>query len=116
MRVVGVVVGWVRAIGCCPAAFHTLLREAYSIRGLVMAVFSLTFASSTLWDHYLGVMVPLILWAWPGVGQRRRIAIATFVVLATGLWIRLDAIPEYRLALVVSLIVCSVAIVTPRAS
>jgi len=111
---VGSVLGWVLAIGFGVAAVVTGLREGYSNRVLAMAVFSLTFASSTLWDHYLGVMVPLILWAWPAVGRGRRIAIAAFVVLATGLWIRLDAIPEYRLALVISLIVCSLAIASTR--
>jgi hypothetical protein len=109
---VGLAVGWVLAIGFGAAAIVTGLREGYSNRVLAMALFSLTFASSTLWDHYLGVMVPLILWAWPAVGQRRRIAIAAFIVLATGLWIRLDAVPEYRLALVASLVVCSLAIAT----
>jgi hypothetical protein len=110
----GLIVGWVLAIGFGIAAVATGLREGYSSRVLAMAVFSVTFASSTLWDHYLGVMVPLILWAWPSLGARRRLAIAVFVVLATGLWIRLDAIPAYRLGLVASLVVCSVAIVTTR--
>jgi hypothetical protein len=113
---VGVVVGWALAIGFGVAAILTGLREGYSNRVLAMAVFAMIFASSTLWDHYLGVMVPLILWAWPAVGQGRRIAMAVFVVLATGLWVRLDAIPEYRLALVISLVVCSLAIVTTRES
>ena len=110
----GLVVGWVLAIGFGVAAVATGLREGYSNRVMAMAVFSLIFASSTLWDHYLGVMVPLILWAWPSVGPRRRLAIAVFVVLATGLWIRLDAVPAYRLALVASLVVSSVAIASTR--
>jgi len=110
----GLIVGWVLAIGFGLAAIATGLREGYSNRVVAMAVFSVIFASSTLWDHYLGVMVPLILWAWPSVGARRRLAIAVFVVLATGLWIRLDAIPAYRLALVASLVGCSLAIVTTR--
>jgi hypothetical protein len=110
----GVLVGWLLAIGFGVAAIATGLRDGYSNRVLAMAVFAMIFASSTLWDHYLGVMVPLILWAWPAVGQRRRLAMAVFVVLATGLWIRLDAIPEYRLALVASLVLCSLAIATMR--
>ena len=111
---VGLLVGWVLAIGFGIAAIVTGLREGYSNRVLAMAVFSFTFASSTLWDHYLGVLVPLILWAWPTVRTRRRLAIAVFVVLATGLWLRLDAIPEYRLALVASLVACTLAIATTR--
>jgi Glycosyltransferase family 87 len=107
---VGLAVGWALAIGFGFVAVVTGLREGYSNRVLAMAVLSVTFASSTLWDHYLGVMVPLILWAWPAAGSRQRLAFAVFVVLATGLWIRLDAVPEYRLALVVSLVVCSLAI------
>ena len=58
------------------------------------------FASSTLWDDYLAVMVPLILWALAGRrGPGWRMAMAAFVVVATGLWIRLrlQVIPEYRL-------------------
>ena len=110
----GLMVGWVLALGFGIAAVVTGIREGYSNRVLAMAVFSVTFASSTLWDHYLGVLVPLILWAWPAAGSRRRLAMAVFVALATGLWIRLDAIPEYRLALVASLVVCSLAIATIR--
>jgi hypothetical protein len=110
----GLILGWILAVGFGIAAVATGLREGYSSRVLAMAVFSVTFASSTLWDHYLGVMVPLILWAWPSLGARGRLAIAVFVVLATGLWIRLDAIPVYRLGLVASLVVCSLAIVTNR--
>ena len=110
----GLMVGWALAIGFGVAAVATGLREGYSNRVLAMAVFSVIFASSTLWDHYLAVMVPLILWAWPSVGVRGRLAIAVFVILATGSWIRLDAIPAYRLALVASLVVCSLAIVTTR--
>ena len=110
----GLIVGWVLAIGFGIAAVATGLREGYSNRVLAMAVFSVIFASSTLWDHYLGVMVPLILWAWPSVGARRRLAVAVFVVLATGLWIRLDAVPAYRLALVASLVGCSLAIASTR--
>ena len=111
---VGLILGWVLALGFGIAAVITGIREGYSNRVLAMAVFSVTFASSTLWDHYLGVLVPLILWAWPAAGSRRRIAMTVFVSLAIGLWIRLDAIPEYRLALVVSLVVCSLAIATIR--
>ena len=110
----GLIVGWVLAIGFGIAAVATGLREGYSNRVVAMAVFSVTFASSTLWDHYLGVMVPLILWAWPSVGARQRLAIAVFVILATGLWIRLDAVPAYRLALVASLVGCSLAIAMTR--
>jgi hypothetical protein len=110
----GLIVGWVLAIGFGVAAVATGLREGYSNRVVAMAVFSVTFASSTLWDHYLGVMVPLVLWAWPSVGARQRLAITVFVILATGLWIRLDAVPVYRLALVASLVACSLAIAMTR--
>ena len=111
---VGLVVGWALALGFGIAAVVTGVREGYSNRVLAMAVFSVTFASSTLWDHYLGVMVPLILWAWSAAGSRQRLAMAVFVVVATGLWIRLDAIPVYRLALLASLVACSLAIATTR--
>jgi hypothetical protein len=110
----GTVIGWALTIGFGVAAVATGLREGYSNRVLAMAVFAMIFASSTLWDHYLAVMVPLILWAWPAVGSRRRMAMAAFVIIATGLWIRLDAIPEYRLVLVASLVVCSFAIASVR--
>jgi hypothetical protein len=79
---------------------------------MAMAVLAVTFLSSTLWDHYLAVLVPLILWSWPAAGRRARSAIGAFVLLATGLWIRLDVNPEYRLLLVASLIVCTLAIAT----
>jgi hypothetical protein len=108
----GVVAGWVVAIGFASAAILTGLREGYSNRVLAMAVFSVTFASSTLWDHYLGVLAPLILWAWPTAGSTQRVAITAFVVVATGLWLRLDVVPEYRVVLVVSLVLCSLAIAT----
>lgn len=111
----GLVVGWVLALGFGAVAVITGIREGYSNRVLAMAVLSVTFASSTLWDHYLGVTVPLILWAWPVAGTRQRLAFGVFVVLATGLWVRLDAVPEYRLALVASLVVCSFAIATTQA-
>ena len=107
----GLVVGWTLAIGFGIAAVATGLREGYSHPVMAMAVLSLTFASSTLWDHYLAFLVPLILWAWPTAGRRERIAIAVFVLLATGLWLRLEDIAVYRLALVAALVVCSVAIV-----
>lgn len=110
----GTVIGWALTVGFGAAAILTGLREGYSNRVLAMAVVAMTFASSTLWDHYLAVMVPLILWAWPAAGSRRRMAMAVFVVVATGLWIRLDYSPEYRLALIASLVVCSLAIVTAR--
>jgi hypothetical protein len=110
----GTAIGWALTIGFGVAAIATGLREGYSNRVLAMAVFAMIFASSTLWDHYLAVMVPLILWAWPAVGRRRRAAMAVFVVVATGLWIRLDYVPEYRLALVASLVVCSLSIATAR--
>src|SRR6478752_9750051 len=63
----GTVIGWALTIGFGVAAVATGLREGYSNRVLAMAVFAMIFASSTLWDHYLAVMVPLILWAWPAV-------------------------------------------------
>ena len=72
----GTVIGWALTIGFGVAAVATGLREGYSNRVLAMAVFAMIFASSTLWDHYLAVMVPLILWAWPAVGSRRRMAMA----------------------------------------
>jgi hypothetical protein len=111
---VGLVIGWLLALGFGAAAVVMGIREGYSNRVVAMAVLSVTFASSTLWDHYLGVMVPLILWAWPAAGSRQRLAFGAFVVFATGLWIRLDAVPEYRLALVASLVVCSLAIATTQ--
>ena len=110
----GLLIGWVLAIGFGVAAVFTGMREGYSNRVMAMAVLSVTFASSTLWDHYLGVLAPLILWAWPVSGARRRLAIAVFVVLAMGLWLRLNDVPEYRLALVVALVVCSVSRSQPR--
>jgi hypothetical protein len=106
----GSLIGWTLAIGFGIAAVVTGLRGGYSNRVVAMAVLSVTFVSSTLWDHYLAVLVPLILWSWPAAGKRARLAIGAFVVLATGLWVRLDANPEYRLVLVSSLVVCSLAI------
>jgi Protein of unknown function (DUF2029). len=108
----GLLVGWALALGFGIAAVVTGMREGYSHRVLAMAALSVTFASSTLWDHYLGVFVPLILWAWPVAGPRRRLAIAVFVLLATGLWLRLNELPGYRLALVAALVACSLAIGT----
>ena len=67
----GLMVGWVLALGFGIAAVVTGIREGYSDRVMAMAVFSVTFASSTLWDHYLGVLVPVILRAWPAAGTRR---------------------------------------------
>ena len=107
----GLAIGWTLAIGFGIAALATGVREGYSHRVMAMAVLSLTFASSTLWDHYLAVLVPLILWAWPTAGRRQRTTIAVFVLLSTGLWLRLEDLPVYRLALVAALVACSFAIV-----
>lgn len=108
----GLMLGWVLAIGFALAAIASGIRDGYSNRVLAMAIFSVTFASSTLWDHYLAVLVPLIIWAWPAASTGRRSAIATFVVVAGGLWLRLNTFPEYRLVLLLSLVACCVAIVT----
>jgi hypothetical protein len=110
----GLLVGWIIALGFGIAAVLAGAREGYSHRVLAMAVVSLTFASSTLWDHYLGVFVPLILWAWPGADTNRRRAMAVFVIVAMGLWLRLDTVPGYRVLFVAALVACSLAITTTR--
>jgi hypothetical protein len=106
----GSLVGWALAIGFGVAAVVMGIRGGYSNRVVALAILSVTFVSSTLWDHYLAVFVPLVLWSWPSAGSRVRLAIGAFVVLATGLWVRLDVNPEYRLVLVASLVICSLAI------
>ena len=110
----GLLIGWVLALCFGIAAVITGMHEGYSNRVMAMAVFSVTFASSTLWDHYLAVLAPLILWAWPAGGTRQRSAIAVFAIIAMGLWTQIGRNPDYRAALLVSLVICTVAIATIR--
>ena len=87
----GTVIGWGLAIGFGVAAIATGLREGYSNRVLAMAVF----CGHLRVVHAVGPlsrpsMVPLILWAWPAVGTRRRMRSPSSSIITTGLWIRLD--------------------------
>ncbi len=79
LLVFGTVLGWLLALGFVVAAVVTGIRDGYSNRVLAMALFAVIFLSTSLFDHYLAVMAPLILWAWPIRGMRGRIAIAVFL-------------------------------------
>ncbi len=93
----GLLIGWVLALGFGIAAVITGMREGYSNRVMAMAVFSVTFASSTLWDHYLAVLAPLILWAWPAGGDPpARCDRGLRRASRCGLWTQIGRNPEYR--------------------
>jgi hypothetical protein len=111
---VGIVAGWVLFLGFAVAAIVFGRREGYTRRVVAMAAFAVTFASSTMWDHYLALMAPLILWAWPIAGRARQVAIAVFVAAAASLWFLPYMPAGTHLVLISSLVVCCVAIATLR--
>lgn len=88
------------------------------MRVVAMAVFATTFASPTMWAHYLAPMVPLILVAWAPCGPRRRVVLALFVITSLGLWVGLNSQAWFTLAYDGVLIACclSIAMVVPDQS
>lgn len=103
------------AIATCFALFA--MRASFrdgrlSARAISMAAASLTFASSTLWDHYLAVLVPLSLYWWFRVDRRRRLLIWAVNVLLLGIWLNLHGFTPYRIVATAAVIVFFVAVAT----
>lgn len=82
----GAVVGWGLAVGFGGVALLSGQRYGMTPRTISAAAFSSLFLSSTLWEHYLAVVIPLIAFAWPGAGRRRRILIVVYVLLGVTDW------------------------------
>jgi hypothetical protein len=78
------------------ALFYAREDEDLTPRVTTAGVAAMTFASSTLWDHYLAVIVPLTLYWWFRVGTRRRIGILVINLTLGGMWLGLEAVPAYR--------------------
>jgi hypothetical protein len=57
-------------------AFLLARREGLSRRVVAAAVASGLLLNSTLWDHYLAVMIPILIAAWPNVSGRWRALLA----------------------------------------
>jgi hypothetical protein len=96
--------GLAAMFGCC-ALLIAYRDGAPSGQALAAATGSLTFASSTLWDHYLAVLIPLVLYAWPRTDRARRLLIWGFVILSMGLWVNLNLLTGYRILITVAVAV-----------
>jgi hypothetical protein len=51
-------------------------REGLSRRAVTAAIASSLLLNPTLWDHYLAVMIPILIAAWPNVSRRWRALLA----------------------------------------
>lgn len=91
---------------CIWALYLAVQHGGRSAQAISAAAGSLTFASTTLWDHYLAVLVPLTLFAWPRVNPARRLLIWAMTIVFSGMWLGFGALFLYR-AVVAA---CSVAL------
>jgi len=84
-------------------AYARIDREL-SPRAVSVAIAATTFASSTMWDHYLAVFVPLTLFWWFRVGVRRRLWIVAGNGILGGLWLGLETYFWYRVLVLAAVI------------
>lgn len=101
--------GGIAEVALAVAFAYLALRASFrdgqlSARAITMAAASLTFASSTLWDHYLAVLVPLSLYWWLRVDQGRRNLIWAVNVLLQGMWLGLEGLTPYRIIVTAAVI------------
>jgi hypothetical protein len=83
---------------------NAYLDRELSPRSISLGAGAMTFASTTVWDHYLVVLVPLTLYWWKHGDRALRLMLWTTNVVLLGLWIHLDVLLPYR-AIVVVLVV-----------
>lgn len=82
----GIVIGFGLAIGFGAIALVGGRREGMTPRTIAAAAFCSLFLASTLWEHYLAVVIPLIVFAWPGAVRRRQVLIIVYVLLGVTDW------------------------------
>jgi len=82
----GVALGWSLAAGFGVASLRWARRGQSTGRAVAAASVSMLFLSPTLWDHYLAVLVPLIVAAWPVAGRYRRLMLWAYVLWMMMAW------------------------------
>jgi hypothetical protein len=82
----GVAIGFGLAIGFGAVALMSGRRDGMAPRTIAAAAFCSFFLASTLWEHYLAVVIPLIVFAWPGAVRRRQILVVAYVLLGATDW------------------------------
>lgn len=82
----GTIVGLVLAAGFGISALILASREGMGPRTIAAAAFGSMFLSSTLWEHYLAVIIPLIVFAWAGADALRRGLITAYVAIGISDW------------------------------
>lgn len=96
-------------------AIVTAMQDGeFTLRVVTCATASYVFASSTLWDHYLAVLVPLALFAWFRVGRVRRLILWATFCLMEGMWFDFGQLDPYRVLISLAVICFFVALATHR--
>jgi len=93
-------------LGLTLAAVALIATVVLAVRGswagsVAAATALLLFAPSTIWDHYLAILVPVLIAAWPGSDWRTRTTFVLFMVVSASGWLELETQLPVRTAYVV---------------
>lgn len=99
-------VGGAIGLALCVAFLLMGLRMAArqsnaSLSVLAAAVGATTFASSTMWDHYFAVLIPLNIYGWDRArSPALKLCIFASAVVGLGQWIGFNGLVSYRIGVV----------------
>lgn len=105
----GTALGYCLAVVFGAAALLAAARSGLGVGAVALALTSMLFLSTTIWDHYLAVFVPVYIAAWANAGTATRVTIAAAVVSQVLPWFFLDPF-AVALALLVTMVAASAAI------
>lgn len=108
----GVILGWALAAGFGLAAVRLSRREGMTPRTIAAATFATLFVAATVWDHYLAVLVPLIVWAWPTADRRRQVVLSLYIAWGLTDWFAGFAGSEMRVISLVLLVLVGLEFVS----
>jgi hypothetical protein len=101
---VGAVIAWGLAAVFGVLALLLGRRAGLTPQTIAAAAFCSLFLSATLFLHYLAVIIPLIVFAWPLASRRRRTLVVTYVLVGIAVWFGALDSPGFRLVLLTLLV------------
>lgn len=117
LPILGAVLGWSLAIGFAVVAVLTARRRGFGPQAIAAATGSMTLASPTLWDHYLAVLLPLVVYSWVRSGPRARLLFWTFHLVTLAMWFGFGGLVLYDgMVLVLTVTVTAVIVAAPMAA
>jgi hypothetical protein len=101
-------------LGLSLAAVAIAASIALAIKGswpaaIAAATTAFLFAPTTLWDHYLAILLPIIIAAWPGCDRRTRTVLVLFVAISMAEWLAIEMWLPVRTLYLASAILAAVA-------